>query len=161
MHGTTNLKFETSVFSANFRKILNKHHENQSRGAQLFHAVGRKDGETDMAKLTVGFPNSVNAPRNMCSCNIYTDFVSLRLATNGSTRHVHCATLTLMWMKQFRSRVGWRVWRRCGTETEHWAEEKANTRSSDAESLWRCRVCEQKVHRSKLTYSRTESLEGL
>jgi len=36
-------KFETSIFSTNFRKNLNKYHENRFCGAQLFHAGGRRD----------------------------------------------------------------------------------------------------------------------
>jgi hypothetical protein len=36
-------------------------------GAELFHAVGRKDekmdGQTDMAKLKVGFRKFANAPK--------------------------------------------------------------------------------------------------
>jgi hypothetical protein len=30
-------------------------------GAGMFHADGRTDGQTDMAKLIVAFPNSANA----------------------------------------------------------------------------------------------------
>jgi hypothetical protein len=34
-------------------------------GAKLFHADGRKDGQTDMAKLRVAFHNFAYAPNNM------------------------------------------------------------------------------------------------
>jgi hypothetical protein len=33
-------------------------------GAELFHADGRTDGQTDVTKLTVGFRDFVNAPKN-------------------------------------------------------------------------------------------------
>jgi len=32
-------------------------------GAELFHADGETDGQTDMTKLIVAFRNSVNAPK--------------------------------------------------------------------------------------------------
>ena len=34
-------------------------------GAKLFHAEGRKDGQTDMTVLIVAFPNFMYAPNNM------------------------------------------------------------------------------------------------
>jgi hypothetical protein len=33
-------------------------------GAELFHADGRTDGQTDMTKLIVAFRNFANAPKN-------------------------------------------------------------------------------------------------
>ena len=36
-------------------------------GAELFHADGRKDGPSDMTKLTVTVRNFANAPKNPCS----------------------------------------------------------------------------------------------
>jgi hypothetical protein len=33
-------------------------------GAELLHAEGRSDGQTDMTKLVVAFRNFVNAPKN-------------------------------------------------------------------------------------------------
>jgi hypothetical protein len=33
-------------------------------GAELFHAGGRTDGQTDVTKLTVAFRNFANAPKN-------------------------------------------------------------------------------------------------
>jgi hypothetical protein len=34
-------------------------------GAELFHADGRTDGQTDMTKLVVAFRNIANAPKNV------------------------------------------------------------------------------------------------
>jgi len=35
-------------------------------GAQMFHAGGLTDGQTNMTKLTVAFRNFANAPKHAC-----------------------------------------------------------------------------------------------
>ena len=52
---------ETSIFAANFRKML-KFHENPTSGSWAVRC-GRTDGRTD-TKLKVAFRDSVNKPNN-------------------------------------------------------------------------------------------------
>jgi hypothetical protein len=64
-------------------------------GAELFHADGRTNGQTDLTKLTVSFRNSANAPKNRKRCektrspNLICDHGTcqgLRKTTNSSVR---------------------------------------------------------------------------
>jgi hypothetical protein len=51
-------RFSKNTQMLNFTKI-------RPVGAELFHADGRTDRQTDMTKLTVAFRTFANAPKNM------------------------------------------------------------------------------------------------
>ena len=55
------LEFSLRIFE-NYSNI--NLHENPSSGSRVFHAEGRKDGQTDMMTLIVCFRNFENAPKN-------------------------------------------------------------------------------------------------
>jgi hypothetical protein len=64
LQGNSNFldRYSKNTQIANFMKIWHL-------GADLFHAEGRIDGQTDMTKLTVAFRNSAKAPKKAdCIC---------------------------------------------------------------------------------------------
>jgi hypothetical protein len=48
-------------------------------GAELFHAGGQTDGQTDMNRLIVSFRNLALAPKNVCSYRTNSNSISLSL----------------------------------------------------------------------------------
>jgi hypothetical protein len=59
-------------------------------GAELFHADGRTDGQTDMTKLIVAFGKFANAPKTVyLNFNQYTVYSALFAYSMGS-KHVGC-----------------------------------------------------------------------
>ena len=65
------IRFQLNLnFLDKFSKNTMKCHEICPMGAELFHANGQTDRQTDMTKLIVAFSSFTNAPKTHM-CNLY------------------------------------------------------------------------------------------
>jgi hypothetical protein len=88
---------ETWIFAANFRKNtqISNFVKICTVGADLFHACGRTEGQTDMMKLIVSFRSFANAPDNL---HIYLFKERIQLALLLKDQSVPSSKHTPSWL---------------------------------------------------------------